>query len=299
MICPPPPPRQYPITLVTAYFDLGGKTQYQHLSNLYPGWIRNFLPHVRWPLVVFCDEQSLGMLKEARGDKPAVWHVTSLEEFSVHKYMNHLKARRRPYRIPHPELALVWHEKHHFLLQAMSENPFGSEMFFWCDIGLFRFRPKSRLKQVGRHIQLSEDVEWPNLRICRMLPQDRVLLVPDAGSRIGSVQIAGGFFGGALKPTRRWCDAYRQFLDKAWQDGKVPYIDQVAMCLLYMRQPEIAYLLSSGIAWRRRGRFLYRLLTGRPVGKPYDGSNAGWYLLSGERFPWKYCLKCLLPGPGR
>lgn len=245
-------------------------------------------------MVIFCDEQSVEMIKKARGDKPAVYHVTTLEEFSGYKYLEHLKARKR--EIP-AEIALLWHEKHHFLRQAMSENPFGSEMFFWCDVGFLRSRSKSRLKGI-RYFQLSEDVEWPNLRVCRRLPQDRVLLVPDGGSRIGPVQIGGVFFGGALKPARRWCDAYSRFLDKTLQDGKVPYIDQIAMCLLYTRQPEIAHLLSVDIAWRRRGVFLSRLLGMRPGGES-SGSSFIWYLLSGERFPWKYFRRRLFSRPVR
>jgi len=84
---------QYPLTLVTAYFELGGKSGFR--ENPYPRWIRNFLPLVRWPLVIFCDEQSVEMLKEARGGKPAVWHVTRPQEFYTYRYLDDLR------RLPH------------------------------------------------------------------------------------------------------------------------------------------------------------------------------------------------------
>ena len=280
---------QYPLTLVTAYFELGGKPEHPELENPYPGWIRNFLPLVRWPLVVFCDEQSLGMLKEARGDKPAVWRVTRLEDFYTYRYLDDLK--RLSFPEEHAEVcitrSLVWHEKHHFLRQALSENPFGSEMLFWCDIGVFRLEPDASWWTARRmRFRLLEDIEWPNLEVCRMLPQDKVVLA--GRCRDDKARPAGAWFGGAVEPSRRWCDAYYRRLGKRKQNGVFTSSEE--------------HVMLSG--WRRR-RHLVHVISAHSV--PYIGLLIGgsramaykWYLLNGRRFPWRYLCRRIFSGPVR
>ncbi len=274
-------PGQYPITLVTAYFDLGRK-QTRYSGNPYPGWIRNFLPFVRWPLVIFCDEQSLDMLKEARGDKPAVYHVIRLQEFVVYPYRA-LCERLESDGGTSAEYGLVWNEKCNFLRRALSENSFGSEMFYWCDIGMFRPR---RVE-----LRLWENAEWPNLKVCRALPQDKVVL-----ARIylgGYPAIMGNFFGGAAAPVRRWCDAFYQCLEQRAQKGAFIHSDEYMMQSCWKRRPELAYLLPSRhVPWLWLVSLLCRL-----AGKEISGHR--WYFLSGKRFPWKYFWGRIFSGAGR
>jgi len=277
---------QYPLTLVTAYFELGGKSGFR--ENPYPGWIRNFLPYSRWPLVIFCDKQSLDMLREARGDKPAVWHVTRPQEFYVYKYLDDFK------RIEFGagtslDLSLIWHEKHHFLRQAVSENPFASEMFFWCDIGLFRFRRNAPLLGLflPRHVRLYEDVEWPDLGACRALPQDRVFFQMAPGNQSVSEKV----FGGAAEAVCRWCDAYYQRLEWRARKGTLTPHEGFVMMSVYRRRPELAHALPYNLSFPERLRHLpIELMTGR------NTYHAVWHLLKGGRFPWKYARRRFFPG---
>ncbi len=266
----------YPITLATAYFDLGCK-QTKYAGNPYPVWIGNFLPFVRWPLVIFCDEQSLDMIREMRGDKPAVYHVMRLEEFFVYKYWNLLKNLGTDEGLT-AEYGLVMHEKHNFLRRALSENPFDSEMFFWCDIGSFRFRGGVLF---WSQFRLLESVEWPNLQVCRALPQDKVVLARQL--YLGSPYFKGGFFGGAMEPTRRWCDAYYRHLEQRAEKGTLICSDEWVMQSLYRGSPELVHVLPHDIGpWPRLVGLFIRLLRGKYA------SNFKWYFLNGRRFPWKY-----------
>ncbi|MDD9868553.1 MAG: hypothetical protein OXU50_01445 [Gammaproteobacteria bacterium] len=277
---------RHPITLVTAYFELGGKPEHPELENPYPGWIRNFLPHVRWPLVVFCDEQSLDMLKEARGDKPAVWHVTRPEDFYVYKYLEDLKRLSFPAERAEAFVvrSLVWHEKHHFLRQTLSENPFGSEMFFWYDIAKLRYEPDAPWWSSRRRaFRLFEDIEWPNLEVCRALPKDKVVL---AGAPYDAM--AGCFFGGAIEPSRRWCDAYYQRLERRKQNGSLTEREEYVMMSCWRRQPELAHVISSYSA-----PYTVFLKKQRPA------LDFEWYLLNGRRLPWRYFCRRLISGPVR
>ncbi len=277
----------YPITLVTSYFDLGRK-QTRYAGDPYPDWIRNFLPFAQWPLVIYCDEQSLDMLKEMRGDKPAVWHVMCLEEFFVYKYWDLLKNLETDAGLA-AEYGLVWHEKHNFLRRALSENPFDSEMFFWCDIGLFRFRQDASLWRLPlKHIRLYEDVEWPSLRACRALPQDKVVLE----NVRKHLNVWEGCFGGAVEPTRRWCDAYYQNLEHRSRVGAFTFVESWPMTSLRNQLPELVHLVPPNISSPPLPvKFLICLMMGRGTFRMV------WYLLKGER--WKYFRRRFNPGFGR
>ena len=277
------------ITLVTAWFDIGRK-QTKYRENPYPGWIRHFLSCARWPLVIFCDEQSLDMLKEARGDKPAVWHVTSLEDFHVYKYWDELKSLETGHGLA-AEYGLIWHEKCNFLRRTLSENPFGSKMVFWCDIGLFRYgRNLSPVSRMQFH--LYPDIEWPNSGVCLALPQDKVILLPYRSS--GGFIILGGFFGGAVHPVRRWCDAYYERLDERVRKGTLIHSDECVMQSLYRRRPELAHALPPGLApWPAVVSSLILLI------KKNHASYFKWYFLGGKRLLWKYFCRRIFSGPVR
>ena len=276
------PHGQSPLTLVTAWFDLGRKqTKYQ--GNPYPGWIRNFLPLVRWPLVIFCDEQSLDMLKEARGDKPVVYRVTRPEEFYMYKYWSLLKEMEG--EKPSAEVSLIWHEKHHFLRQTLLENPFDSEMLFWCDMGMFRYRRDAPgWSACRRQFRLFDDVEWPNLKVCRALPQDKAILIYARHTNA----MCGGFFGGAVEPLRRWCDAYYRRVERRVRKGTFILSDEHVMFSCWRRQRELAHVLS-GV-----NPFLIHLLK-----RGKHGADFKWYFLNGKRFPWGYAFRRLFSGPAQ
>jgi len=291
---------QYPITLVTAYFELGGKPDCPGRENPYPRWIRNFLPNAHWPLVIFCDEQSLDMLRDARGDKPAVYHVTRPEEFYSWRYLDDLKRLQFPAERAESFIArsLVWHEKHHFLRQALSENPFGSEMLFWCDIGQFRHDPGGPWRGwwCGRtSFRLYEDIEWPNLEVCRAWPQDKVILVNWC-----SVHILAQFFGGAVAPASRWCDAYYRHLEKQKKNGIFHEQEEFTMVACWGRQPELAYLIPGYFvpfrrSWSRLGYKRY-VLNGERFPWKHLRLSFRWHFLNGGRFPWKYVCRRIFSG---
>jgi len=75
---------QYPITLVTAWYKI--RRRGESSFRPYEEWMRNLLSYIRWPLVVFGEEQSLDEMRRMRGDKPAVYLAVNPEEFIVRKY---------------------------------------------------------------------------------------------------------------------------------------------------------------------------------------------------------------------
>jgi len=157
----PPAEHRAPLTIVTAFFAIEDRHRNRSARDYY-AWMAHFLPFIRWPMVVYCDAQSLAAIKRMRGRKPTVYRVTDLRDFFVHRYRDAIVEHNEQHQLNlHADVCLVWHEKANFMRCAIDENPFESEMFFWCDIGFFRPH-KTRA-----WFCLSERIEWPNWRICQ------------------------------------------------------------------------------------------------------------------------------------
>ena len=268
----------YPITLVTAYFDTGRKSK--HFARPFRAWMNNFVPHVRWPLVVFCDEQSLDMLKRMRGPRPATYFVTGFEEFAVYRWRDLYRdwVHRSPAaHVQHSvEIGMIYNEKCNFLRRAIDDNPYLSEMFFWCDIGCFREDSSKGVVDM----RLSECGEWPDLAVCRTLPRDKTTLI--RGARVGKgYPVCGRFFGGPLAPVREWCDHYYEHLAWRIRQGTFTYSDEWIMMSLYEKQPQAVHMLTERVVpWGRLISFLARRF--------WAGHYFKWYFLNGGRFVWGY-----------
>ena len=209
----PPTEHRAPITIVTAFFALDKSNAPRpdgRTPSDYHQWMANFLPVINWPLVVFCDAQSLDTIKRLRGDKPAVYHITRFEDFSVYRHRRILRAHIAQRWPGFPaDLSLVYHEKAHFVRRAIDENHFGSDMFFWSDIGMFRV-PKRRAM-----FQPSARIEWPNRRVCRAFGnQVAFFAATDAVRNRARPWVLGTVWGGRAGPARRFCDDYYRFLNR-------------------------------------------------------------------------------------
>jgi len=127
-----------PLTLVTAYFEVNDPVR-KRTPRDYHAKMKKLLPAVNWPMVVFCEAQTVDAIKRLRGDKPTVIHVMRMDEFSVWRHREILRmhtAQREPQY--NADLSLIFHEKVNFVRRVIDANPYQSEMFFWCDIGLMK-----------------------------------------------------------------------------------------------------------------------------------------------------------------
>ena len=275
--------RRYPITLVTAYFRLKMALA-GHSVRQYHAWMKNFVPFVQWPLVIFCDEQSVDMLKELRGEKPAVYQVTSLEEFFVHKYRDVFRALSPlcfDGREDLAELSMVWNEKFHFLRRAVESNSFHSDMFFWCDIGAFRSRNG---KEVFR---LRERIEWPDFRVCRKMFRDKAAFFtrlsparhaprrPDAQPGL-DFDVCGTFYGGGREALLKCRETYYQCLERRIELGYMVGIDEAILSDVCAMRPDITRLI------------MPKDLSGGLQHGSVASNCFHWYCLSGDKFPWRY-----------
>jgi len=293
---------QYPITLVTAWYKI--RRRGESSFRPYEEWMRNLLSYMRWPLVVFGEEQSLDEMRRMRGDKPAVYLAVSPEEFLVRKYRSVFQDQcpDRPDRSGSldPDVSMVWNEKCNFARRAAVMNPFGSEMVFWCDIGSFR-ATASYNEQLFR---LSRRVEWPNLQVCRALPQDKVAITvvnrpnpphgfsnspgngvpPDGGQP--ALAVGAGFWGGSREAVIRWGDAYYECLERRVREKRFILVEEHIMSEVCITRPELAHLIPrSAVSW------------GGAAGEA-SWTHYRWYYLNGGKFPLGYLCREVLPRIG-
>lgn len=314
---------QHPITLVTAWFKVRNRGLGGGPDRPYEEWIRVFLSHIRWPLVIFCEEQSLDEMRRIRGDKPVICVAARPEEFLSWKYRSVIQDQyiahppdwdKKPNdadrcRAVHPDLSVIWNEKCNFARRAARMNPFGSEMIFWCDIGGFRATTRAD----SMMFRLSERIEWPNLQVCRALPRDKVAITvvtrpgpppwtpdppwisdfwtpgpsPENGAAPGvrppELAVNAAFWGGSSEAVIHWGDAYYECLERRAREGRIIQIEERVMSEVCIARPELVHLI-------HRSAVSW-------------GSNASdaawtdyrWYYLNGGKFPlWYLCREVLL-----
>ncbi len=125
-------------TIVTAYYQIPSKAS----PAIYHSWLKNMLKTIVTPMVIFGDDTSLPILKEARGILPAVFIRLPLNEFYMTRFQTYwIKDYQRDHErnVGHnPYLYMIWNEKPKFVQRAIDLNPFKTEWFVWCDIGCFR-----------------------------------------------------------------------------------------------------------------------------------------------------------------
>jgi len=269
-----------PLTIVTAFFAIEDRHRNRSARDYY-AWMARFLPFIRWPMVVYCDARSVDAIKRVRGNKPTLYRVTDLQAFSVHRYRDAIIAQAKQKNRHFPaDLFMVWHEKANFMRRVIDENPYHSEMFFWCDAGFFRPH------KTHAWFRLSERIEWPNRRICqaafanRMAFFRRSIRAPSPGEL--PAQIVAGFWGGPGDLARQFCDDYYRFLNQCI-DRETPSSDE--------RYDTDEVMIT---AMANNGEFNMRPLTVQDVpylDKLHPSRNLTTYLpifycLSGGRFPW-------------
>jgi len=281
-----------PITLVTAYFALDANAAPRE-DGRGPGdyyrWMTDFLPRVRWPLVIFCDEQSAPTIKRLRGDKPAVVRITRFEDFRVHRYRDAINAHAAQRNPGFPaDLAPIYHEKANFVRRAIFDNPFDSAWFFWCDISLIRQTNASIAQAAFRFLPRTE---WPNLQICReQFAGKAVFFGATSPPPPQNLWVWGTFWGGQVAPVARFCDAYYRLLDErvakfnALPAGHVMprglgfYVDEVLFnALAAGRLDGMRVFTQDDLRWGRFCR-VNKLGAAHAVTRLYP--------LCGARFPW-------------
>ena len=233
-------------TLVTCYYPIKSK----YPAEQYSAWAEQFL-RLDVSIVVFTTRTMASIFRAMRvrhGNKPLYIVELPFEELDTWKLYKNQWIRQ--YELDHekahsPSLYAIWAQKPHFVRRAIELNPFGTEYFFWCDIGAFR---EGRLDPV---IQTSfPDSRW--------LPADRILMsavnpINDddkerkadgiCGDFLHVNRIVGGLWGGGREGCLRWLESYTHMLERYIARGRFAGKDQSVMLSTYLEDRSLANIV--------------------------------------------------------
>lgn len=137
-------------TFVTALYDIKRESKDKRSYSSYQEWFTKTLT-VSVPMVIFTEEKNRHIVEEARKGLPTKVIYTSLEELPFYYTVNAVKRiiTESPFkhRIKNPkalentcfEYIPLIQSKFKWLMYAIEQNYFQTELFFWIDAGLSRF----------------------------------------------------------------------------------------------------------------------------------------------------------------
>lgn len=235
-------------TIVTAYYPVRGK----HDHSEYRNWIARFLPTVTTPMVIFTDAATAPMLEQLRGTHPTRVIIQSFEtlRFAAPRFLEYWRrdhARDHERHIHNPHLYIIWNEKTAFVQRAIEFNPFNTEFYTWCDIGMMR-------ESSGHEIYSS----WPSPESLAPLDRDRIYLLEVESfqaedSRIlpnglpaqfvAKNRVGGGVLLGSKHAWSRWIPAYYNMVEAFMAADYFAGKDQSIMNTLAITNPDLIHLV--------------------------------------------------------
>ena len=227
-------------TVVTAYFDFPIK---KNSTHSYLNWIKNFLPNTDAYMIIFTDEKSRDMISNLRKNYEEKTKIikTELTDFYCHKYMDYWDKdfnRDHENSYHHQYLYMIWNEKSNFLNVSINYNPFDTEFYMWCDIGMVR--SEYTIKYIS---------SFPNKNTIEKLNKNKVYLLniqPFSNDdleincscenfRYQNDKIGGGVIFGEASLLKTWVKCYyemlEEFMSKDYFSGK----DQSVMACVYLK----------------------------------------------------------------
>lgn len=242
-------------TLVTAYYPIPSKFD----ADKYMRWAAEFMK-LDAPIVLFTDAATRDTIAAMRSfGKPL--YIVTIEFDRLDAWVAYKDAWIAQHAVDHerhihtPQLYAIWAMKTHFVRKAIEANPFNTEYFFWCDIGVFR-QPMNDFTRTSfpavKHMR--EGVIMTAIE--RMRPGD-----------VGcprTVRNAGGLWGGKADACMKWIEAQNNMLDAYIRAGKFAGKDQAVMLDAHLENPHIATFVIPTIPDMDPWFFLTRLLSDEP-----------------------------------
>jgi teichuronic acid biosynthesis glycosyltransferase TuaG len=237
-----------PVTLVTAYYNIPSK----FTNQIYLDWINNFLSIIPCHLYIYTDEESYQILYQMRN--PFLDRTKFIIKPFNELYMSErMDTWEQQYIIDHEkyhskELYIIWNQKTRFVTDAIKDNPFKSDFFFWCDIGSFR-SPE----------HLNKLINFPNPDTVYRLNSNKmyILQINPLGEHeklkdmngfpkydfIYDIRFGGGIFGGHKNIWNIWEEKYYDMLHKFIDNNRFAGKDQNIMASVYVMNPELISLV--------------------------------------------------------
>jgi len=238
------------VTIVTAFFDIhrdtkgDGRTIEEYLQ-----WIQKTL-QLNCNLFIVTESKFVPFMKEHRS-YPMYIKEDILENASYYKYLPQMKeilesdAYKKRITYPNrvecvlPEYNVIQYSKFGWLEEAIRINPFQSEYFFWMDAGISRFFGDVDISLPYPSISIDTDKFM-------IQPREDIFTysIDDAFLWKAENLFKGGMFGGNAIILSVLSEKVEQEFN-IMLTQRVINNEQLAIALVWKKNPELFYLISS------------------------------------------------------
>jgi len=240
-------------TIVTAYYKL--RSKHSHAEFL--DWMVQLLQTTDL-LVIYTEESLVPTLKNisngSRTEANTKYVIVNISDtmvanrYSLEVWQKQQLLDKEAESHKSLETYWVWNEKAEMVRQVATENPFGTEFFFWADIGYLR---TAGHKHRGKN--------WINRRAfpkgcITMLVVDSFLGEETSVDEQGLSQtdfanpkwrLAGGIWGGGWSEVLAWHSAYYSTMDRYVREERFAGNDQAVMATTCVEQPSLCCMVSA------------------------------------------------------
>jgi hypothetical protein len=256
-----PVPVKSKLTIVTGYFTMKSKRP----NNQYLEWCQYFCS-LNCQMIIFTDYANYPFFQKLRSTSNTRIYLKEIEDFEVNKILPYWRYcadidRESNHSV---ELYMLWSERHVSLMsEAIRINPFGSEFFFWIDIGSIRSKPMLELvKGFPNEEKMLKQLPTDKFILCRPITEpipnleiatNGILKVLQNGTDDRSCgifdQIQGGFLGGNKDQWKKWTARYCEHLQLFINTGTFGGKDQAIITNIYFTDPNpsMRYTLLQGV----------------------------------------------------
>jgi hypothetical protein len=253
------------VTIVSAFFDINRDTKGDgRRLQEYMEWIKQTL-QLNCNLYIITESRFINFMKAVRPAEylnKTVFKADTLENAMYYKYLPRMReiinSPEYKSRIMHPdrvecklpEYNVIQYSKFGWLLDAIQENPFQSDVFFWMDIGISRFfenmnlaleypNPKKleRLISSGGDGEMESDMENDRFMIQKRHDLESFNIDDEFIWRSDNL-LKGGMFGGSISSIYKLSKSVEQVFQEQLLGKECVNNEQVALSLIYNKHPD-------------------------------------------------------------
>jgi hypothetical protein len=219
----------------------------------------NMLCNIETPMVIFSDESWKEKLEFLRIGKPTQIYIVPFNGLKMmqHKYREYWNRdfqRDTENRYHSTELYVLWNEKTNFVNAVVNMNPFNTEFFVWCDIGLFR--QKEVMTLYKNWPKIPDNIERDKIYLLNVFPfQDGELNILPNGltkkfDRID--RVGAGVIFGYKNVWETFANIYYGTLEKYMENNYFSGKDQSICSTIYALHPDLINLIHPTIEYYRK-----------------------------------------------
>lgn len=249
------------VTIITAFFDIARETKGDgRRLEEYMEWIKRTL-QLNCNLYIITESRFIDFMKSHRPIEyhhKTIFKADTLENAMYYKYLPRMReiieSPEYKSRIMHPtrvecnlaEYNVIQYSKFGWLQDAIQENPFESEYFFWMDIGISRFfenmnlvkeypnpfaiEKLSNANSDGFIIQKRHDLDTFNIDNNFIWRSDNL--------------VKGGMFGGSSECIKRISARLEQVFQEDMLARECVNNEQVALAIVYKKNSKLFNLIN-------------------------------------------------------